>query len=60
MPDKKSAQENPKGKEDRSIAHDIDHNQKKAYPKPNEKDSQFENQQEFTDKESSRKDEEEI
>jgi hypothetical protein len=59
MPDKKDMNEINKGNEDRSIAHDMDEKQKKAYPRPNETDRQFDNQPEFTEKESSRKDEEE-
>jgi hypothetical protein len=58
MPDKKDVKQNPKGKEDRSVAHEMDHQQDKTYPRPNEKDRQFDNQPEFNEKESSRKDEE--
>lgn len=60
MPEKKIAQENPKGKEDISIAHDMDRKAEKKYPGKEERDSQYDNQPEFTDRESSRKDEEEV
>jgi hypothetical protein len=49
-----------KGKEDKSIVHDMDRQQDQHYPRPVEKDRQFDNQPEFTDRESSRKDEEEV
>jgi hypothetical protein len=60
MPEKKEKFDTPKGQEDKSVAHDMDSQQKKAYPRPNEKDRQFDNQPEFNEKDSSRKDKEEI
>lgn len=55
-PGKKSPRKEPKGKEDRSVAHDLDRKQEKSYPRPGEKDRQFDNQPEFTGNESNRKD----
>jgi hypothetical protein len=60
MPDKKTEkkEEFRKGNEDKSIAHDID--QEKRYPRTTEKDRQLDNQPEFTERTSGKKDEEAV
>ena len=62
MPDKQfnKKEDPPKGKEDRSIAHDMDHNGEKKYPRPTEEDTQQDNQPEFNERTSGQKDEEAI
>ena len=59
MPEKKE-NDTRKGTEDKSVAHDMDRDQKKVYPRPNEADRQYDNQPEFTEKQSGNKDEEEV
>jgi hypothetical protein len=60
MPEKKNdnKEETRKGKEDKSIVHDLDPKQEKNYPRPNETDRQLDNQPEFNERTSGRKDEE--
>lgn len=60
MPGKKDKLDTRKGTEDKSVVHDMDRDQEKSYPRPTEEDRQFDNQPEFTEKDSSRKDEEEV
>ena len=49
-----------KGAEDKSVAHDKNEKKDRAYPEQEKEDKQFDNQPEFIDNRSSRKDEEEI
>jgi hypothetical protein len=62
MPDKKHTDKEVirQGNEDKSIAHDMDRKQEKNYPRPNEKDRQFDNQPEFNERTSGQKDEEAV
>jgi hypothetical protein len=57
MPDKKQEKAH-KGKEDKSVRDDMDLQQDQHYPRPTEKDRQFDNQPEFTERTSGTKDEE--
>ena len=61
MPDNKDPKraEPRKGSEDKSVAHDMDKNREAKYPRPSQADRQFDNQAEFNENTSSRKDEEE-
>ena len=58
MPGKKNEKkERPsKGKEDKSINDDLNLKQEQHYPRPTEKDRQLDNQPEFNERTSSRKD----
>lgn len=62
MPDKKDPKraEPRKGSEDKSVAHDMDKSREAKYPRPSQSDRQFDNQPEFNENTSSRKDEEEV
>lgn len=57
--DKKEALKTHKGKEDKSVANDMDRREENHYPRPDEAERQFNNQPEFTERRANRKDEEE-